>query len=213
MGGPGEHESVAEQSVGDYLGRLASRTPMPAGGVVCALQAAQAAALVAMVARFSVTEGSDPLTRLIEDADRLRDEAVRIAEEDPRAYAGVSAAYALPHDHPERRASIAAALIEASRPPTDVISVVEQVVTLTEKLVPVVNPMLKADLAVACDVALAAASGARVTVEANLRGVSGDGERDRLLASLDPVDEMLRRTVAVRESLRQKSTDESVHTA
>ncbi len=213
MGGPGEQDSLAQQSVGDYLVRLASRTSMPAGGVVCALQAAQAAALVAMAAKFSSTAESDRVAELARDADRIIANALGLAEEDQRAYAEVSAALSLPRDDPDRPAHLARALVGASRPPAGVVSLVGQVVTLAERLLPVLNPMLKADLAVAVDVAHAAASGARTTIEANLDGVTVDGQRDAVLVSLDDVDQILARTTAVRESVRRrKNAGDPAHT-
>lgn len=212
MGGLGEQESLGQQRVGDYLVRLASRTSMPAGGVVCAVQAAQAAALVAMAAKFSSAEDSGLAPELAEEAERLIADALRLAEEDQLAYAGVSAALAVPSDYPERRAILAKALLDASRPPAGVVSLVEQVVALAERLVPVLNPTLRADLAVAADAAHAAASGARSTIEANLRGVPTAGERDSVFVSLGEVDQVLARTMAVRESVRRKSSSEPAHT-
>ena len=44
---------IASQSVDRYLDRLASGDPTPGGGAAAALHAAQGAALVAMVARFT----------------------------------------------------------------------------------------------------------------------------------------------------------------
>jgi formiminotetrahydrofolate cyclodeaminase len=211
MGGLGEQDPLAELSLGQFLDRLARRTSMPAGGVVCALQAAQAAALVAMAAKFSSAEDSGSLTELAADSDRLVTEALRLAEEDQRVYAGVKAAYSLPSTRPDRQDLLAQALVEASGPPAGVVSLAGQVVTLAERLLPVLNPMLEADLAVAADVAHAAASGARSTIEANLRWLNhGDGA-EPVLASLDDVDPILERARAVRESLRRKNASEPAH--
>ncbi|MGH3280617.1 MAG: cyclodeaminase/cyclohydrolase family protein, partial [Trebonia sp.] len=44
---------MRDESIESFLTRLASRSPVPGGGAAGALQAAQAAALLAMVARFS----------------------------------------------------------------------------------------------------------------------------------------------------------------
>lgn len=44
---------ISSETVNDYLTKLASREPTPGGGAAAALHAAQAAALVAMVARYT----------------------------------------------------------------------------------------------------------------------------------------------------------------
>ena len=49
---------ISSETINEYLARLASREPTPGGGAAAALHAAQGAALVAMVARY--TTGSSP---------------------------------------------------------------------------------------------------------------------------------------------------------
>jgi formiminotetrahydrofolate cyclodeaminase len=44
---------IGSEKINDYLTRLASRQPTPCGGAAAALHAAQGAALVAMVARYT----------------------------------------------------------------------------------------------------------------------------------------------------------------
>ena len=44
---------MRKASIEDFLDRLAARMPAPGGGAVAALHAAQGAALLAMVARYS----------------------------------------------------------------------------------------------------------------------------------------------------------------
>ena len=60
--------------------------PAPGGGATAALHAAQAAALVAMVARYSdsakYAEHADEITTITATADRLRQNALGLAEED-----------------------------------------------------------------------------------------------------------------------------------
>jgi hypothetical protein len=65
----GEEEVQDGGTVAEFLARLAARTPTPAGGAVAALCTAQAAALVAMVARYCGTPD------LVERAERLVEDA------------------------------------------------------------------------------------------------------------------------------------------
>jgi methenyltetrahydrofolate cyclohydrolase len=75
---------VRENTIDSYLQALADRVPAPGGGASAALHAAQAAALVAMVARYSdgprFAEHADLVGKVRDSADRLRDEALTLAE-------------------------------------------------------------------------------------------------------------------------------------
>jgi methenyltetrahydrofolate cyclohydrolase len=42
-----------DETIGTFLDKLAAKTPAPGGGAVAALHAAEAAALLAMVARYT----------------------------------------------------------------------------------------------------------------------------------------------------------------
>ncbi|MEO7196744.1 MAG: cyclodeaminase/cyclohydrolase family protein, partial [Pseudonocardiaceae bacterium] len=44
---------MKDDTIGDFLDQLAARVPAPGGGAAAALSAAQAAALLSMVARYS----------------------------------------------------------------------------------------------------------------------------------------------------------------
>ncbi|WP_411142455.1 cyclodeaminase/cyclohydrolase family protein [Streptomyces sp. x-80] len=47
---------MRDEKISDFLARLADRLPAPGGGASAALHAAQAAALLGMVARYSTGE-------------------------------------------------------------------------------------------------------------------------------------------------------------
>ncbi|HTZ30174.1 MAG TPA: cyclodeaminase/cyclohydrolase family protein, partial [Streptosporangiaceae bacterium] len=73
---------MRDETIGDFLDRLADRVPAPGGGASAALQAAQGAALLAMVARFSTgeehAENRATIDRIIAEADELRTIALRL---------------------------------------------------------------------------------------------------------------------------------------
>jgi len=70
-----------DETIGSFLTRLAARSAAPGGGATGALHAAQAAALLAMVARFSDGPRYDAETvgRVRAAADGLADEGVALA--------------------------------------------------------------------------------------------------------------------------------------
>lgn len=202
---------MREQTIGKYLDELADRIPAPGGGAAAALQAAQAAALVAMVARYTTgekyAEYAAEVGAILERADELRHEAVTLAEQDAAAFAGVAEAYRLPKatddERSARSAAIADALTGAARPPAAVILAARSVVTLAGELLPIGNRSVITDVAAAADAARAAAATARLNVEVNLSGVKDDRTRQWLRDVVSTVDGVLadadRVSAAVRE--------------
>lgn len=91
---------ISSETINNYLTRLASREPTPGGGAAAALHAAQGAALVAMVARYTTgakyEQHAALVSRIIAAADELVDEALRLAEADELAFQGVIDSYKLP---------------------------------------------------------------------------------------------------------------------
>jgi formiminotetrahydrofolate cyclodeaminase len=160
-------------TVTEYLERLAARTPTPAGGSVAALCAAQAAALVAMVARFC----DEP--DLVERAEDLVAQARRLAVEDEQAFGSVAAAWALTGE--ERRTALGSALLAASEPQAQVVETAVEVLVLVDRLRPHAHSGLRSDLVAAGEVARAGSAIARMNVESNVARLPDSEERSRLL--------------------------------
>ncbi|MFR9728020.1 cyclodeaminase/cyclohydrolase family protein [Saccharopolyspora sp. MS10] len=198
-----------------FLHDLASRRPAPGGGATAALHAAQGAALLAMVARYSdgakYAAHATEITEVRDDADGLRAEALGLAEQDAAAFGAVGAAYALPkgteREQSDRSRAIADALAGAGQVPALVVEVAARVVGLAERLRPIGNPNVVTDVAAAADAARAALSTSRVHVEVNLPGITDPALRDELRAAADRTDDLLHRadqiTTAVREQIQR----------
>ena len=204
---------MKDDRIGDFLDQLAARVPAPGGGAAAALSAAQAAALLSMVARYSTgkkyAEHAKTLGAVLAESEAARDRAVRLAGEDTEAFAVVSDAYQLPKATAEekaaRTAAIQRALHEAARPPTATIVMAARLIELAETLLPVGNRNVITDVAVAAELASAAASCARLNVEINLAGLAGEDARREFFDVLAGVDELVTRaqmvTAAVREAI------------
>ncbi|RKT88887.1 Formiminotetrahydrofolate cyclodeaminase [Saccharopolyspora antimicrobica] len=194
-----------------FLSSLAARVPAPGGGASAGVHAAQAAALIGMVARYSdgekYAQHAATVNAVREASDELREHALTLAEEDASAFGAVGNAYGLPRSSDEEKAArsqaIAAALVEAGRVPAKVVAVAERVVGLAEQLLPIGNRNVISDVAAAADAARAAATTARVNVEVNLAGITGAADRSELTAAIAGVDDIAARadkiTAAVRE--------------
>lgn len=204
---------MRDETIASFLTRLAARTAAPGGGATGALHAAQAAALLAMVARFSdgPRHDADVVGRVRAAADGLADEALELAEADSAAFGKVVAAYDLPRgtgaEQAARSAAIAEALGGAARPQADLMAAASRLAGLAEDLLPAANRNLITDLAAAAAAIGAAAITAQVNIEANLAGVKDEALADELAAVAalgDGVaDRAARLVTAVREEMSQ----------
>lgn len=203
---------MRDQTINQFLGELAAKVPAPGGGASAGLHAAQAAALLAMVARYSegpkYAEHADTIARVLAEADMLRDKGVDLMEQDANAFTAVTDAYRLPKDTDEqksaRSAAIADALIGAAQPPAAVIVVAEQVVGLAEQLLPVGNRNVITDVAAAVEAARAAATTARVNVEINLGGIKDAAVKAELSSVADRVGEIATRAEQITSAVRKE---------
>jgi formiminotetrahydrofolate cyclodeaminase len=203
---------VRDQPIGTFLERLAARVPAPGGGATAALHAAQAAALLAMVARYSdgpkYADHAAPISRVRDEADAVRGEALALAEADAIAFGAVAEAYRLPKDDDAagtaRSAAIATALAGAAEPPAALVGAAQRLVGLAEQLLPVGNPNLLTDVAAAAEAARAAATTARLNVEVNLAGIGDQATRTRLAAVVAQVDPLVARADQVSAAARAR---------
>ena len=161
---------MRDDTIAAFLDQLAARTPAPGGGATSALHAAQAAALLAMVARYSdgARYDAELMNRIVAEADALREDALALAEADTAAFRAVAGAYRLPRETEQERAtrseSISSALAGAARPPADVVRTALLLTSLAEELLPAGNPNMITDVAAAAEAARAAAMTARLLV-------------------------------------------------
>jgi formiminotetrahydrofolate cyclodeaminase len=202
---------MRDLTVQQFLDQLADRVPAPGGGASAALHAAQAAALLGMVARYSdgprFADQEYVITRARDRADELRSVALDLAEQDVAAFAAVAAAYGLPKNAPEEKAArsgaITTALLGAAEPPARVIAVAGDLVSLAEQLAPVGNRNVITDVGAAADAARAAATTARLNVEINLGGIADRAARQGYLDIVGTVDEISGRADRVGAAVRK----------
>jgi formiminotetrahydrofolate cyclodeaminase len=203
---------MRDETIGSFLGQLAARVPAPGGGATAALHAAQSAALVAMVARYSngARYDTELMARVFTEADGLRDEALELAEADAVAFGAVSDAYQLPKETTEllqaRSAATAEALAGAAQPPAEVIRTAFRLIELAEELLPAGNRNVITDVAAAAEAARAAAVTARVNIEVNLRGIKDAAIKTELSATAAVTDEITARADRIVAAVRDEIT-------
>lgn len=194
---------MRDETIDGFLEALAARVPAPGGGATSALHAAQAAALLGMVARYT----DPPVQHIVDATDALRDHALDLAAEDAEAFTAVTNAYKLPKGTDEEKAArsamIADALVRAARPPAEVVITAGAIVTLAEQLLPIGNKNVITDVAAATEAARAAATTARVNIEINLGGIKDAAAREELEAVAANVDAIAVRAHTVTEAVRE----------
>jgi methenyltetrahydrofolate cyclohydrolase len=205
---------MRDEKIGDFLDQLADRVPAPGGGAVAALQVAQGAALLGMVARYSTgeqyAEHAEMIGRIVGEADELRAIALRLAQADAEAFAAVAEAYQRPSgtdaEKTGRSAAIASALVGAAWPPAKLIGVAGLIVELAGALVEIGNRNVISDVAAAAEAARAAVATARVNIEINLAGITDAQASLEMIADADEADGIIARaeqiTAAIRERIR-----------
>jgi formiminotetrahydrofolate cyclodeaminase len=195
---------VRDQTISEYLSQLADRVPAPGGGAAAALHAAQGAALLGMVARYTTgekyAEHRDAVERIIARTDTVRSAALRVGEEDAAAFTAVIDAYRLPKG--ERAEAVAHALAGAARPPAEVVGLARAVVELATELLPIGNRNVVTDIAAATEAARAAATTARINVEINLGGIKDEALRAELTAVVAAVDDIADRAARLTDAVR-----------
>ncbi len=202
--------AVRDQTIEAFLTDLAARTAAPGGGATAALQAAQAAALLAMVARYSdgpkYAADASAISLVTADADQLRETSTDLIAADSAAFGAVAAAYRLPRDTAElaseRSAAIAAALAGAAEPPAAVIAACARLLKLADVLLPIGNRNVIADVAAAAEAIRAAVATARVNVEVNLAGITDTDARARFTEAVSQASALEARAAEVSAVVR-----------
>ena len=164
-----------QEPVEQFLDRIASAEPAPAGGSVAAVAVAMAAGLVAMAARLA--HEWPKASEVVERAEALRSSLATLALADEDAYTKVIEAMQLPPDSPSRDTEVAAALSGAADVPLAVAEAAAEVAGLAALVAQEGNDRLRGDSLVAAELAKAGARGAAELVAINLAG--GDDPRIR----------------------------------
>jgi formiminotetrahydrofolate cyclodeaminase len=201
---------MRDETISAFLEQLAARVPAPGGGATAALHAAQSAALLAMVARYSDGAKYDAalMDHIIAEADGLRTDALTLAESDEEAFAAVAGAYRLPKETAEqkqaRSAAVAEALAGAARPQADVIRLALLLVSFAEELLRAGNRNMITDVAASAEAARAGAVTAQLFIEVNLRGMKDPAVRAEIAAMASVTDEVTARADRIIAAVREE---------
>ena len=158
-----------------YLERLASKDPVPGGGSAGALSLSLAAALLSMVANFTIgkkryLEFEAEAKEILNDTEAIRQEAAKLVEEDSVAYLQYRRAAEMDKEAPGRREALIAATRAGNKILTLIAELSRQVLRLAGPLLEKGNPYLLSDVACAVSLARTAFEVAEINILINLSG-------------------------------------------
>lgn len=172
--------SIYEKSVNEYLDVAASKSPTPGGGSVSAVVAANAAAMVSMVANLTVgkkgyeaVEG--PVKEILDGSTKAIVDLKALTARDMQAFDIFMVAWRMPGDTPEQKAAkdeaMEKAAQNASTVPLEICKVCLEIVKLAAKLAPIGNKGAISDVGVGAYVGEAALKACMLSVDINLPSI------------------------------------------
>jgi len=181
-----------------WLDELAGGAPVPGGGSAAALAGALAAALVAMVARLTIGRKAyagvqQRVAEILAEADALRAQLRRLADDDAAAYTKVSAAYRLPKSDPRRTRAADEALIGAAQTPLAMARGAARLLALANEIGTIGNRNAHSDAKVGEALARAALAGAVENVRVNVASLSEPGLGQSLLEEANRLERAVSR--------------------
>lgn len=162
----------ADMALRRFNEELASKAPAPGGGGASALAASLGTALAGMVCRLTSGKAKyagnqREIEAVLAEVDELRARLEQLIDEDARAFAPLSRAYAIPKDDPERGAVLEECLRKAAEPPMEVLRLSCRAIRLHERLAEIGSALAQSDVGTGVVLCWAAMYGAAMNVLAN----------------------------------------------
>jgi formiminotetrahydrofolate cyclodeaminase len=179
-----------------FLERLGSASPTPGGGTGAAVTGAMGAALVRMLALLTVgrpkyAAHEKLMEAIAETAREAMEDLLRLAARDAAAYDVVSAAYKLPRQTDEEKATRQARIQEALRGaievPLEVMERCAEVIGLAKNAVEVGNVNAVSDGAAGAELCRAALKVASYNVKINLVAVTDEAYAKVVRTRMDEI--------------------------
>ena len=174
-----------DRSLGDWLAAASRKQPTPGGGSVAALVGALAASMGEMTLNYSVGRKANTpeqealLSGELAELERARSLLLSLMEEDQRAYGELTAAKKLDEADPQKADRVIAATAACIAVPQAIMAAGLRVLDHAGAVAADANKWLLSDLAICCELAMAAVRCGARNVLANLADLA-PAEADRL---------------------------------
>ena len=182
-------DRLIDLDIKKYMENLASNLPAPGGGSASALAGAQGISLVMMVAELTVGKEKDSnwetyCQKAISDGTVIQANFLKAIDDDTDAYNKVGAAFKLPKNTDEEKASrsraIQDATVLATRVPLRTMEISLDALKVAESLIGKSNPNCSSDIGVGALNLKAALMGAWLNVKINLPGIKDENLKNEL---------------------------------
>ena len=192
---------IKDMTIQTFLDELAGKASTPGGGAAAAISGAMGAALISMVANFTIgkkgyEDVEDESKDILDKAEKLRADLTEAINDDVRVFNRVMASYGMPKETDDekaaRSAEIQAALKEATDVPLECAKLCREVVNLSQPIADKGNNNVISDAGVAVLAGYAGLRSAALNVYINIGGIKdkefADDRRQQLDSLLDGMD-------------------------
>ncbi len=183
--------SIYEKSLNEYLEVAASKSATPGGGSVSAVVAANAAAMVSMVANLTLgkkgyEDAQDLAQKVADGCARIIEDLKDLTARDMQAFGIFMDAWRMPSDTDEQKAAKADAMEKAaqnaSQVPLDICKKCLEILEYAAEIAPVGNKGAISDVGVGAYIAEAALKAAMLSVDINLPSIKTASFKEMLVA-------------------------------
>ena len=192
---------IKDMTIQTFLDELAGKASTPGGGAAAAISGAMGAALISMVANFTIgkkgyEEVENESKDILDKAEKLRADLTDAINDDVRVFNRVMDSYGMPKETDDekaaRSAEIQAALKEATDVPLECAKLCREVVNLSQPIADKGNNNVISDAGVAVLAGYAGLRSAALNVYINIGGIKdkefADDRRQQLDSLLDGMD-------------------------
>ena len=190
-----------------FIDALAGKTPVPGGGGASALCASLGAALVSMVANYTVGKEKyaaveADVSRILGEAETLRARLLSLIDADAAAFEPLSRAYGIPKDDPGRAETLEVCLRDAAAVPMELARLSCRAIDLHAELLEKGSAMMRSDVGTGAVLCWGALYGAALNVKVNTKPMRDRACADALDRELDAlIDTYWKRAEAVYEAV------------
>ena len=194
---------IKDMSIQTFLDELASKASTPGGGGAAAVSGAMGAALISMVAHFTIgKKGYEDVQAeaqdILDKSEALRAKLTDAIADDVRVFNRVMASYGMPKETDEEKAARSAEIQEALKEATDVplecASLCYEVIKLSLPIANIGNNNVISDAGVAVLSGYAGLRSAALNVYINIGGIKDEefanDRREKLEAMLSDMEEL-----------------------
>lgn len=180
---------IKDMAVSSFLEELSSKAPVPGGGGASAVGGAIGTALGEMVGNLTIgkkryADVEEEVKRLLAEAESIRQEFLKLADEDAKVFAPLAAAYSLPVGTPEEKAHkeevMESLLLDASMVPIRIMEKAMEMLAILEILGEKGSRLAVSDVGVGVQFIRSALLGAVMNVYINTKSMKNRERAEEL---------------------------------